>query len=170
MERIYRYDLSKLVRRLTPPRWRTPFNLHWYECLLSGINYSQDAFNSYKNQALIEVHYDGTTLMLEKMLNDKFDSVQRRILITHGNEDNVFLYNESEGEVPTYLFNESESGVTSGYSETYIYSEGENSTGLPDGVHFRVIAPASLSSEELRMKKEIDKLKQAGRQYDVQFT
>lgn len=75
MVQIYRYDLGRLVRRLTPPRWRNSFNLNWYETLLSQIDYSQDRFNDYKDQALIELSYNGQTIYLEKMLNDKFDPI-----------------------------------------------------------------------------------------------
>jgi hypothetical protein len=165
MQEVYRYDLSKLVRRLTPPRWRNAFNLHWYETLLSPINYSQDRFNDYKDQALIELSYNGQTIVLESMLNNKFDSLQRRIIIKHEEDNSVFWYLEDEGQAPNYLYVEGETGTTS----TYLYNEGENSTGLPEGIDFRVIAPLSLSSKEPQIRAEINKYKLAGKVYDIEF-
>lgn len=165
MQQIYKYDLPKLIRRLTPPRWRNPFNLNWYETLLSGINYSQTRFNAYKDQALIELSYNGQTLYLEKMLNDIFDHDQRRILIQHEEDNSVFWYLEGEGQAPKYLYTEGETGAT----VSYLYNEGENTSDL-SGVDFRVKAPISLSSQEARMKSEIQKYKLAGKQYDIIFS
>jgi len=166
MQQVYRYDLSKLVRRLTPPRWRSPFNLNWYETLLCGINYSQDRFNAFKDQSLIELSYNGQTIYLEKMLNDRFDPIQRRIVIQHEDDNGVFWYLEDEGQAAKYLYAESETGGTL----AYLYNEGENSSGLPDGIDFRVKAPLSLSSLEVRMKSEINKYKLAGKQYEITFS
>lgn len=166
MQQIYRYDLSKLVRRLTPPRWRNPFNLHWYETLLSPINYSQDRFVAFKDQALIELSYNGQTMYLEKMLNDRFDPTHRRIIIQHEEDNSVFWYLEAEGQAPNYLYTEIETGATL----THLYNEGENSTGLPGGIDFRVKAPAELFSKEPQMKAEINKYKLAGKIYDIVFS
>jgi hypothetical protein len=164
-QRVYKYDLRKLVRRLTPPRWRNTFNLNWYETLLSGVNYSQDRFNAFKDQALIELSYNGQTVYLEKMLNDRFDSFLRRIIIQHEEDLSVFWYLEGEGQVERYLYTESETGGTT----TYLYNEGENTSGLPDGVDFIVKAPIGLASLEVRMKSEINKYRLAGKQYEIIF-
>lgn len=163
---ITRYDLSKLVRRLMPPRWRNPINLNWFEALLCGINYSQDRFNVFRNQALVELSYNGQTIYLEKMLNDRFDAVQRRIVIKHEESNSVYWYREDEGQAPVYLYTEAETGSTI----NYLYNEGENASALPDGIDFMVLAPASLSPLELRMKAEIDKYRLAGKQYEITFT
>lgn len=168
-QQIYRYDLSKLVRRLMPPRIRSPFNLNWYETLLSGINYSQDRFNDFKDQSLVELSYNGQTIYLEKMLNDRFDYTLRRISIIHEESNDVYWFNESELQAPSYLYNESESGITSGYSNTYIHNEGENTSTLPD-VDFMVKAPLSLSSMEVRMRSEIDKYRLGGKIYQIIFS
>lgn len=166
MQQVYRYDLSKLVKRLTPPRWRNAFNLNWYETLLSGIDYSQDRFNAFKDQSLIELSYNGQTIYLEKMLNDRFDPVARRIVIQHEDDNGVFWYLEGEGQPEQYLYTEPETGATI----TYLYGEGENSTGLPDGIDFRVKAPSDLSSLEVRMSSEINKYKLAGKQFEITFS
>lgn len=166
MQKIYRYDLSKLVRRLTPPRWRNAFNLNWYEALLSGIGHSQDRFNTFKDHALVELSYNGQTMYLEKMLNDRFDSALRRIVIQHEEDISVFWYLEGEGQVERYLYKESETGETA----TYLFNEGENTSGLPDGIDFRVKAPLELSLLQVRMRSEINKYKLAGKQYDIIFS
>lgn len=166
MVQIYRYDLSKLVRRLTPPRWRNAFNLNWYETLLSQIDYSQDQFNDYKDQALIELSYNGQTIYLEKMLNDRFDPVLRRIIIRHEDEIGYYLYLEGEGQPEKYLYNESETGAT----PTYLYNEGENVATFPEGIDFLVKAPSELAGLEAQMKSEIDKFKLAGKIYDIEYT
>lgn len=163
---VYKYDLPKLVRRLTPPRWRNPFNLNWYESLLCGINYSQDRLNIFKDQARVELSYNGQTIYLEKMLNDRFDPVQRRIQIVHDEDLTVYWYLEGEGQPEKYLYTETETGVTT----TYLYNEGENITGLPEGIDFRVLAPSSLTSEQIRMTSEIEKYKLAGKQFEIIFS
>lgn len=166
MERIYRYDLSKLIKRLTPPRWRNPFNLNWYESLLSQVDYSQDRFEQFKDKSLVELSYNAQTCYLEKMLCDKFDPVHRRIFIQHEEEVAEFWYRESEGQLEKYLYRESETGAT----ETYLYVESENTSGLPEGIDFRVVAPSELSSVEDRMRSEIQKYKLAAKQYDITFS
>lgn len=166
MEKVYGYDLRKLIRRLTPPRWRNAFNLNWYETLLSGVNYSQERFNAFKDQALIELSYNGQTVYLEKMLNDRFDPMLRRITIEHDETTGVYWYLEGEGQAEKYLYTESETGTT----ETYLFNEGENFSGLPDGIDFRVKAPLELLPLEIRIRSEINKYKLAGKQYDIIFS
>lgn len=166
MQQIYNYDLSKLIRRLTPPRWRNPLNLNWYETLLSGINHSQDRFNAFKDQALVELSYNGQTCYLEKMLNDRFDPVSRRIIILHEEDNGVYWYLENEGQVEKYLYTESETGATT----TYLYNEGEPSTEFPEGIDFLVKAPSELTGQEAKMRSEIDKYRLAGKIYLVEFS
>ncbi|HTF18166.1 MAG TPA: hypothetical protein VK658_08850 [Chryseolinea sp.] len=166
MQQIYRYNLSKLVKRLTPPRWRNPTNLNWYETLLSGINYSQDRFNAFKDQALVELSYNGQTIYMEKMLNDRYDPSLRRIIIQHEQNNSAYWYVEGEGQAPVYLYTEPETGAT----QSFLYIEGENSTGLPDGIDFVVKAPVSLTSQEVRMKADVNKYKLAGKQFEIIFS
>src|SRR5579872_6770183 len=164
METIYSFDLSKYVRRLTPPRLRNKFNLSWYETLLSGIDYSQDKFNSYKDLVLKELSYNGTTLQMERMLNDYFDPSSRRITITESATTTNYLFLESEGQAPKYLFTESETGAT----KTYFFNEGENiSTGAFD---FIVNAPLSVTGSTDQMKAQILKYKLAGVTYNINFS
>ncbi|MEJ1242104.1 hypothetical protein WBG78_28410 [Chryseolinea sp. T2] len=163
MQQIYRYDLKKLVRRLMPVRWRNPRNLNWYECLLSGMNYSMDRFEAYKEDALRRLSYNGQTCYLEKFLNDVYDNTQRRIQIKHDESSGVFWYNEDEGQAPIYIYNESESGTT------YLYNEGEDFGALPDGIDFRIVAPASLSSKESQMRADVKKYALAGKTFDFVF-
>jgi hypothetical protein len=165
VEQIYWFDKAKLIKRLTPPRWRTKFNLSWYESLLTGIDYSLDEFNSTKDNANRLLSYNGQTCYLELMLNDFFDPTLRRIKIEHEDSDAVYLYKESEGQAPYYLYRESETGIT----QTYLYNEDEAST-LLSNFDFRVVAPISLSISANQMRANIDKYKLAGCIYTITFS
>lgn len=163
---VYRYNLTTLVRRLTPVRWRTQFNLSWFETLLSGLNYSMDRFGDYKADALRRLSYNGQTLYLEKMLNDIYDPSLRRIVIKHEESNDVYWYNEDEGQAPNYLHNEGETGAT----QQYLYNEGENFGALAPGIDFRILAPASLSTKEIQMRADVKKYSLAGKVFDFVFS
>lgn len=164
MQTIYSFDLSKYIRRLTPPRYRNQFNLSWYETLLSPLDYSQQQFNDYKDLVLKELSYNGTTLQMERMLNDYFDPTSRRITITESATTTNYLFTEAEGQPPSYLFTETETGAT----KTYWSLEGEN-IGI-SAFDFYVNAPSSLSSMVDQINAQILKYKLAGVTYAINFS
>lgn len=165
MEQIFSFDKSKLIKRLTPPRWRTQFNLSWYETLLTGIDYSMDNFTTTRDSANRLLSYNGQTIYLELMLNDFFDSSLRRIKIEHEESEAVYLYLESESQPLFSLYMESETGGT----VQYLYTEGEISSQILD-FDFKVIAPISLSGSTNQIRANIDKYRLAGTTYTIIFS
>ncbi len=52
------------------------------------------------------IHFDARTIYLEKYLNDIYDPVQKRIIITNDNTSHVlYLFNDAEQRAPVFFYN-----------------------------------------------------------------
>lgn len=79
---LYTFDLRKLLRRYSPVwfRWQENQSLAYALCRRLG---TLDVwFGRLRNDVVKEWQYNGLYHSLEWALNDKFDSVQRRIWLT----------------------------------------------------------------------------------------
>ena len=135
---MYYIYFRGLVKALTPSFLRKNELLAFLYAISKPLQtLNDDLITPWRERTQRLVTFDGTTIMLEKMLNDfymiTYDPNQREadialtaiIYIENSsdtslwylyndseNRDPRYLYNASEGETPLYLFNESEFGTT----------------------------------------------------------
>lgn len=116
---IYNIDFSKLVMWFTPAAMLKPNMLAWLSALVAPVRTLHMMFLRYRTQKLYELMITPQVCYLERLLNDKYDFVERRIKIIDA-QDKPPLYIFREDELkPVYLFAESEN------KPVYIYTEGE---------------------------------------------
>jgi hypothetical protein len=82
--KIYYFNWRKLIRWLTPQPLRKPRFLAFLRGFVSGVQYSHAAFIDFKISTEYTLTITPQVCYLEKMLNDRFDFLQRRIYITDG--------------------------------------------------------------------------------------
>ncbi|MFL0104985.1 hypothetical protein [Tenacibaculum maritimum] len=151
----YKIDYTKLIDWLLPTFKRTAKIKAYLKALLAPIVNLYTDFINFRKDIIYKIKHNGQVVYLQKALNDRFDSVQRRIYITDG------IINE-----PTYIYTHEEDKPV--YLGTkYIYTREE--LKFKD-VDFVVILPSSmlLSKEEtIRMKSLINYYKLASKTYKI---
>lgn len=115
------------------------------------------AFLQYKLTITPQVCY------LEKMLNDQYDSTERRIYIDDALlVDGLFLFQEGE-EQPVFIYTEAEATKP----KTYLYTDGEVSQSLGTN-DFVVYYPAGLLFNMNELVSLVNQYKLASKKFTVQ--
>lgn len=74
-------NITQIIKENTPAILLQPIQQKWLEVLLSQVQFLSDEFEEYKIVKLYELDFTGQVISLERLLNDKFDNTQRRIII-----------------------------------------------------------------------------------------
>ncbi len=160
-----RYDINytKLVME------RIPFDLLEFEDvkafafrLVAPIVRTFNQLITFRNLLLYKISITPQVCYLEKMLNNQYDTTERRIYIEDGSQfPELFIFQEEEDEV-TYLFQESELGA----AETFLFTEGE---GTGDGsFDFVVYVPNTVPFDFNEMTSLIDNFKLDSKRFAIQ--
>ncbi len=112
-------NFNKLIWVLLPIKLRTPIHLALLRAFLRPLNTIQALLNFYKKDTSYKLNHNGQVCYLEKMLNDRFDQITRRIYIIDGQTyKELYIYNKAElkpvflNTVYIYPYNEfGDSGV-----------------------------------------------------------
>jgi len=159
---MFNFNIKKHVARLTPPFWRTAFQLGWLESLLSPLKTVNESFVSWVTSKRVELTYNGQTIHLERMLNDIFDSSLRRIKIIHSTDlrDYDYFFSEEQPGDYDYFFSELQPARYSWFTFEFALTETQG---------FRVTVPAELASLEDQIKGQILIYKIATIQYELNY-
>lgn len=163
---MYNFSINvlKTVTRLTPPFLRRAFFIAWLKAFTTPIKTLNSSLVDFVADRREELTYNGQTIQLERLLNDKFDDVSRRISIIHSTSPYVFDYLNAEAQTPDYDYLVSEAHVPQEFL-AYFYELG---VSLIDG--FEVHSPASLTSESDKIESYVLRYKIAGVNYALIFT
>jgi hypothetical protein len=80
--KIYYFNWRKLIRWLTPQPLRKPRLLAFLRAFVSGVQHVHALFINFKLSTEYTLTITPQVCYLEKMLNDRFDFLERRIYIT----------------------------------------------------------------------------------------
>jgi hypothetical protein len=151
-----RYTLQQrpLIKSLLPSILRRPKMMAWLQALLSPVLITYAYFVQHVKASATELSYNGQTMLLEKALNDRFDSALRRIKII--NSDTVltpvyFSYKREQLPLPMMAY------AREGRPLLYLSYAAEYS----NQVGFTVRAPRSLAPQEAALQARIKQLKLA---------
>lgn len=155
------YDLTflKQIRRLLPVRKRKIKRISWIRDLLEPLQTLKDQiFNVYRPDVVERAKYSSITIVLEYILNKKFDATLKRIYIVNFLTILIYqyFYKKSESK-PNYFYKKSEG------KPFYIYKGTEYTIDFDFIVH----CPVTLAGQDKQVRAEIDKYKVAGVNYTV---
>lgn len=156
---IYNFDLKKYAGRNTWPALRKPRGMALVDVLLHPLRSLILEFKLFRDQKRVELSYTGQTMLLQRYLNDRFDPDEKRILIIHAQDMSTYLYFEGEGQLPFYLYHESEG------AGSFLFFEGEAESVFEED--FQVSIPASLTAIAQQIREAVKKYKIAGVTYTV---
>lgn len=157
---IYNINFKKLVVWLLHKPIRKPVQVSWLMALLSPLTWLHNQFLAFRTSVLYFLFITPQVCKLEQLLNDRYDTVQRRIIIRDGLEyDPVFIYRRAENK-PVALYRRSEG------KPVWLYTKGE--TGAT-AVDFIVEVPVFVVFDLNEMRGLIKRFKLASKTFKIQI-
>lgn len=155
------YDLTfiKQIRRLLPITKRKIKRISWIRDLLEPLQTLKDQiFNVYRPDVVERAKYNSQTIVLEYILNKKFDATLKRIYIVNFLTVLIYqyFYKKSENK-PNYFYKKSEG------KPFYLYKGSEYAIDFDFIVH----CPVGLAGQDKQVRAEIEKYKVVGVNYTV---
>jgi len=144
---MYNLSTVELANLLMPPFLKKDAHLAWIECLLEPLATLNSDLLIWVNEKQIELEYTGQTLLLEKMLNDKFDPIDRRIVVVHQSEtrESDYLRSEATPGDFDYLISEAETA-------RFMEYRSERSAVVIDGFDVRIPTEYTAQDDQIRGK------------------
>lgn len=155
-------SLKDIVTLQVPPHKRQLMRLALLHTFISPLIEIYNEFKSYRNNALYELNFDGSTIHFEHFLNEKFNQGGTGIVIeTIGTSNQVFIENKNYGADKVFIKSKGTTG-DSVFVGTKAYYE--------SFTDFIVKVPAALyvTLNLDEMKAYIDKYRLPGRIYEIQ--
>jgi hypothetical protein len=184
MRKIFDIDYKRLIVLLLPTFLRKPILFSFLKALIQPLIKIYDSFLLNRTQNLYKIDTTGQVCYLRKMLNDNFDSEQRRIYIGEGlASDWIFVYlkslfNTSGGKQPTCVGNADSLSTTIG-KKTYVFNSENTGVTLiskqgtvgASGLDFTVMVPSELRGivDESRLTSLINYYKLASKRYAITY-
>lgn len=159
----YDFNLLKLVFDYLPIRLRGSNMLSWLLCLFAPFERLKGEFITFINQTKYNLKITGQVIVLQNYLNDKFDFLQRRIVLGENEVQNLYLFYENEGQTNPNLFFLSENNTNPAL--TFIDEQ-----DLTQNYDFTIQVPQELENLELKIKTLVNAFKLAGKTYNIKYT
>ncbi len=100
---LFQTNLDTLAVQLLPVRRRKPIFIALVKVLIYPFKKQFEALKNQRELNIYKLTHDARVGLVEKVLNDRFDPVDRGIKIGSGNRvDTLYLYTEAEAQ-QTYL-------------------------------------------------------------------
>lgn len=158
--RIFHIDYKKLVQLLLPIRLRRPLILLVLQSLIWPLQMLYGRFTRQRDAHLYRLKITPQVVYLERLLNDKYDILERRIRIVDPQYfDPMYLYQKEENK-PVYLHQENEN------QPVYLYQSGQTPEHAAD---FTIEIPADITFLEPELRAVVDAYKLAGKIYMIKI-
>ena len=152
---MFEIDYSKLAAWLLPVRLRQILQRAWVKALVSPITKVQEKFRGNRDANLYKLAHNGQTYSIENMLNDKFDSEDRRIYLSGPlDKERIYLFQPDDKK-----------WIELG--SIHVYNSGDYAD---TGKDFIVWVPNAISMAPqglIKMSAELDFYKLAAKRYEI---
>jgi hypothetical protein len=158
---MHNINFFHIVKDYLSELFEKPKHLNFLKAFVKPLSSTNQNFINFKNDIIYKISFTGQVIYLERLLNNKFDPVNRAIFIRDGNTlDRIYLRQIVEKRPPLYLRRKSES------KPIYLRRKSEYDA-LYD---FIVCIPTTISltnALKAQMSAEIDFYRQAGMTYQI---
>lgn len=95
--KLYDINLYTLAIQLMPIKWRTPIHIAFVKVLVSPFTLLLQELKRFRADTIYKLQHESKIGNIQKVLNDTFDRVERRITIIEGQRLNqVYCYYREE--------------------------------------------------------------------------
>lgn len=155
---IFNLNYKKLVVWLLPKPIRKPVQVAWLLALASPVIRLFNEFQAFRQSVIYHLTISPQVCKLEKLLNDRYDTVNRGIWIDDAREyEPLFLYQKAESK-PVHLYRKSEN------KPKYLYTKAETSAL---GVDFIIYVPVFVVFDINELSSLIKKYKLVSKTFKV---
>ncbi len=144
---MYNLDYNKLNEQVTPSFLRKDRITGLLQSINFPVKQLFEIFKKFREAKIYELKHTGQVFSVEKVLNDRFDPIERRIYITDGfTKDRTYIYTRDENK-PVFL------------GSIFLYNRGDYAD---TGVDFIVWVPNAIviSLEEMyELRASVNKYK-----------
>jgi hypothetical protein len=160
MYNIFNIQLNKLRTWLIPAMLQTDVLMAFTEAIYTPIVALHNSFIAFRKSKFYEIKMNYQTCYLQAFLNDRFDSIQRRIYIVDAvSREPVYIYTRAEAKALVISKRSEAQSVA-------VYTRGESNGDL---LHdFYVFVPANVGFDEHEMRAMIA-TKLCGKRYKIQL-
>lgn len=159
MSNIYDIVYTKINQWLTPPEQQQPKTLALLNAFVRPVLVKYQNFLLYRKAKLYELYITPQKCYLERLLNDRYDNVLRRIYIDDGvDKDPRYIYQVAELK-PMFVYTKAEG------QPQFIYTLGESGQFTND---FVIFCPQALAFEDAEMTSLVKVYKLAGTKFKIQ--
>ncbi len=155
----YSVNFVNLVRYVFPSKLRKPRMIGWLTTLLKPLQDNQDEFVSWSGGVRYDMAITPQVIYLEKLLNDKFDEVLRRIYI-----DDAISFESNELRMKLEERRSSELRMKTELEPSKFILRMRSE--FQSEYDFIVYKPSSVTNESL-MSAYLDRHKAAGKRYKI---
>lgn len=100
---IFEINMEQLAIDILPPEWIKPIHISWAKLIAQPYVLQLSKLKEQRTRNIYIMTHDSRVGRVQKVLNDHFDSIERRIKIGPGNIiDKLYLYTQQESK-QTYL-------------------------------------------------------------------
>jgi hypothetical protein len=157
----YAIDWLRLIAGNMSQDIRRAVHIYWLYIILKPIRLVYNAFIQFSGDTLYDAKINGQLVKLERMLNDYFDPVLRRIYIDDGE------YYEGTNAYSFYLDRSPNAFSYATGDGTPVYSYAVQ--GQSEDVDFIVYVPDGLDYDEILMTTKITDKKILGRSFKIEI-
>ena len=157
----YEIDWFKYAASMLPSKWRDSTTVAFVKVFIKQLNDVYYSWYNWRSDNLYKLEHTGQVCSLRGSLNDKFDTIDRRIYIGDGQQkQTTYVYTEAEAqEVFTNTESEGKDGTL------FIYTEAETAD---TGLDFIVYVPFDILNREIyAIKAHIEFYKAGGKRYAI---
>lgn len=155
---MIQFNIYNYVYQYISPKRRKPKIIQVLDALVNPLSFLWSNFDLWRNAKVYEVNLTPQTLALQEHLNNKFDSILRRILISHYDDGGLYVPLSTEGYSGIDF-----SLISEAYTQ-YLSIMGE--IQITTGVSFTVYSPISINQSLI--SSELEKYKLAGKSYLIE--
>lgn len=154
-------DFKRLILWLLPINLRTGISVAWLNALLTPVRTVYAQFAARRLSNLYRLDTTPQVCYLEKMLNDRYDNIQRRVHISdHSRIADVNIFLEEEIK-PLYIYRDYEN------KPVWLGTMAEREAVETD---FVVNVPYTVTYNDKEMRALLDSYKLAGKRYEIVVT
>lgn len=159
--RIFDLDITKLAKMLLPTFWRKPRIIALVTILTMPLADLYSQFLDYKKATEYKMSFTPQVCQLERLLNDKYDNIQRRIYIENPVPVAIdYLYYKIENK-PIYLYRKSDN------KPNFIYRQNTYNDVNSD---FTITIPLELQGlNEVELRALVNYYKLFSKTYTVRY-
>ncbi len=165
---IYNIDYNRIAIWDLPIKWRKVINVEWLKILLTPVIRLHQEFLAFKTASNYKLSHNSQVVLLEKMLNDNFDKVNRAIEIRNVAVKEPVWFYEPQDDKPVYFYEPADD------KSVYFYEPTDLDAATED---FLVVVPATLrpggtqanAQFETAMKTQINYYKLYSKNYKIVY-